>query len=154
SLWATEHCRSMFGLTPTSSLTLEALLDVVHPLDRAAVVAAMQAASCASEPAKRCEFRIAYPDGRFRWYFSTANTEFDKNAKPLRVSGIFRDITSRKKAEQEAEQLENALRASAEELARVNRETTMGAMAASIAHEINQPLSALVTNGGIGLRLL
>jgi PAS domain S-box-containing protein len=153
-LWATEHCRSMFGLAANSPLTPDAFLDTVHPSDRAVAVVAMQAASHASEPAKQREFRIAYPDGRPRWYVSTASTEFDRNGRPLRVSGIFRDITPRKKAEQEAEQLEKALRASAEELARVNRETTMGAMAASIAHEINQPLSALVTNGGIGLRLL
>src|SRR5262249_2395289 len=71
-----------------------------------------------------------------------------------RVSGIFRDVTASRKAEQEAKQLEDALRAARSELARANRQTTMGAMAASIAHEINQPLSALVTNGGIGLRLL
>ena len=49
---------------------------------------------------------------------------------------------------------EQSLRATERELARVSRQTTVGAMAASIAHEINQPLSALVTNGGIGLRLL
>jgi len=49
---------------------------------------------------------------------------------------------------------EQSLRATERELARVSRQTTVGAMAASIAHEINQPLSALVTNGSIGLRLL
>jgi signal transduction histidine kinase len=49
---------------------------------------------------------------------------------------------------------EQSLRATQRELAEVNRKTTIGVMAASIAHEINQPLSALVTNGGIGLRLL
>ena len=50
--------------------------------------------------------------------------------------------------------MEETLLATRREIARISRQTTMGAMAASIAHEINQPLSALVTNGGIGLRLL
>src|SRR6516225_5690790 len=55
---------------------------------------------------------------------------------------------------EERGRIEQSLRATERELARVSRQTTVGAMAASIAHEINQPLSALVTNGGIGLRLL
>lgn len=153
-LWATEHCRSMFGLDADSKLRPESFLRVVHSDDRATAIAAMQAAPHPKDPVRGREFRTAGPDGQIRWYFSTTSTEFDKNGEPLRVSGIFSDITSRKKAEQEAAQLKNALQTTTKELARVSRETAMGAMAASIAHEINQPLSALVTNGGIGLRLL
>ena len=57
------------------------------------------------------------------------------------------DITARRAAE-------DALRAAQAELARVARLTTVGAMAASIAHEINQPLASIVTNGNAGLRWL
>jgi C4-dicarboxylate-specific signal transduction histidine kinase len=46
------------------------------------------------------------------------------------------------------------LRTSRQELARANRQLTMGAMSASIAHEINQPLAAIVANGNAGLRWL
>jgi PAS domain S-box-containing protein len=148
-LWATEHCRSMFGLKADSLITPEAFLGAVHPDDRPL---AMRATVPAGETAS--EFRVVHPNGQLRWYLAMASTEFDKNGEPVRVSGIFRDVTSRRKAEQEAEQLEDALRATRRELARVSRQTTIGAMAASIAHEINQPLSALVTNGSIGLRLL
>ena len=154
-LWATEHCRSTFGLDADSLLTPEALLGLVHPGDREVAIAAMRAAATsAGERAGRSEFRVVHPNGQLRWYLATASTEFDKNGEPTRVSGVFRDVTARKKAEQEAKQLEDALRAARRELAQVSRQTTVGAMAASIAHEINQPLSALVTNGGIGLRLL
>ena len=154
-LWATEHCRSMFGLDADSLLTPEALLGLVHPGDREVAIAAMRAAATsAGERAGRSEFRVVHPNGQLRWYLATASTEFDKNGEPTRVSGVFRDVTARKKAEQEAKQLEDALRAARRELAQVSRQTTVGAMAASIAPEINQPLSALVTNGGIGLRLL
>jgi PAS domain S-box-containing protein len=152
--WATEHCRSMFGLEAGSPLTPEALLGAVHPEDRAMVIAAMRGTAHAEGAAGRDEFRVVHPSGQRRWYLVTASTEFGKNGEPVRVSGVFRDITARKKAEQEAEQLEDALRAAQRELARASRQTTVGAMAASIAHEINQPLSALVTNGGIGLLLL
>jgi two-component system, LuxR family, sensor kinase FixL len=152
-LWATEHCRSMFGLDANTPLTPEAFLGAVHPDDRAAASAAMRAAASAAETARRIEFRVNHPSGQ-RWYLATANTEFDAHGEPIRVSGIFRDITPRRKAEQEAEQLEDALRATRRELARVSRQTTIGAMAASIAHEINQPLTAIVANANAGLRLL
>jgi C4-dicarboxylate-specific signal transduction histidine kinase len=153
-LWATEHCRSMFGLNADSPLTPEAFLGAVHPDDRAVVIAAIRAVTPKGATAGLSEFRIVHPDDQLRWYISTTSTEFDKNGEPLRVSGIFSDVTSRKKAEKETKQLEDALRVTQRELTRVSRQTTIGAMAASIAHEINQPLSALVTNGGIGLRLL
>ena len=57
------------------------------------------------------------------------------------------DITDRKRAE-------DALRRTQSELARVARVTTMGEMTASIAHEVNQPLAAIVANGNAGLRWL
>jgi PAS domain S-box-containing protein len=57
------------------------------------------------------------------------------------------DITARRAAEA-------ALRAAQSELARVARLTTVGAMAASIAHELNQPLASIVTNGNAGVRWL
>lgn len=153
-LWATEHCRSMFGLNANSPLTPKAFLDAVHPEDHAVALAAIQAATSAAETAERAEFRVVHPNGQLRWYLATASTEFDKNGEPVLVNGVFRDVTSRMRAEQEAKQLEDTLRATRRDLARASRQTTIGAMTASIAHEINQPLSALVTNGGIGLRLL
>jgi PAS domain S-box-containing protein len=60
---------------------------------------------------------------------------------------VGRDVTELYRAEE-------ALRELRGELARASRQTTMGAMTASIAHEINQPLAAIVTNGNIGLRWL
>jgi PAS domain S-box-containing protein len=153
-LWATEHCRSMFGLDANTPLTPNAFLSAVHPEDRAVASAAMRAAATAAETAGRGEFRINHPSGQLRWYLASAHTEFDAHGEPIRVSGIFRDVTPRRKAEQEAEQLEAALRATRRELARVSRQTTIGAMAASIAHEINQPLTAIVANANASLRLL
>jgi C4-dicarboxylate-specific signal transduction histidine kinase len=60
---------------------------------------------------------------------------------------VGRDVT-------ELHRAEKALRELRGELALASRQTTMGAMTASIAHEINQPLAAIVTNGNIGLRWL
>jgi PAS domain S-box-containing protein len=63
------------------------------------------------------------------------------------IYAVARDITELKDAE-------DAFRASQRELTRVGRQTTMGAMTATIAHEINQPLSAIVMNGHASLRFL
>jgi C4-dicarboxylate-specific signal transduction histidine kinase len=66
---------------------------------------------------------------------------------PTNIAVVCRDISARKDAELAAQ-------AAQTELARVNRLTTMGEMAASIAHESNQPLTAIIANGEACLRLL
>jgi PAS domain S-box-containing protein len=64
------------------------------------------------------------------------------------------DLTERKRAEAEACESERRYRETQMELAHVNRVTTMGQLTASIAHEVNQPIGATVTNAGAGLRWL
>jgi C4-dicarboxylate-specific signal transduction histidine kinase len=153
-VWATDYCRRMFDLDLETPLAPDAFLSAVHPDDRAVPMAAMQATGRTTGTVGRDEFRVVRRNQDIRWYLATTNIESGKSDEPVRVSGIFRDVTERKQAELEAERLETALRGMQRELSRVSRQTTVTAMAASIAHEINQPLSALVTNGGIGLRLL
>src|SRR5260370_33935873 len=63
-----------------------------------------------------------------------------------------RENTERKRAEDELRRSEASLREAQSELARVTRLTMMGEMAASIAHEVNQPLAGLVTNANASLR--
>ncbi|HTG17406.1 MAG TPA: PAS domain S-box protein [Blastocatellia bacterium] len=69
-------------------------------------------------------------------------------------TGFIRDISKRKQAEDKLRASERTLQMTQAELARVSRLTTMGEMAASIAHEVNQPLTAVVNNGSACLRLL
>jgi PAS domain S-box-containing protein len=64
------------------------------------------------------------------------------------------DLTERKRAEAEACESERRYRETQMELAHVNRVTTMGQLTASIAHEVNQPIGATITNAGAGLRWL
>jgi PAS domain S-box-containing protein len=63
------------------------------------------------------------------------------------VSGAVRDVTERMRTEE-------ALRQAQGDLARINRVTTMGELAASLAHEISQPISGAMTNASVGLRKL
>jgi PAS domain S-box-containing protein len=69
-------------------------------------------------------------------------------------TGFIRDISERKQAEDKLRASERSLQVSQAELARVSRLTTMGELAASIAHEVNQPLTAVINNGSACLRLL
>jgi PAS domain S-box-containing protein len=69
-------------------------------------------------------------------------------------TGFIRDISKRKHAEEKLRASERTLQMTQAELARVSRLTTMGELAASIAHEVNQPLTAVTNNGSACLRLL
>ena len=69
-------------------------------------------------------------------------------------TGFIRDISERKQAEETRKQAQKTIQTMQAELARVSRLTTMGELAASIAHEVNQPLTAVTNNGNACLRLL
>jgi PAS domain S-box-containing protein len=90
---------------------------------------------------QRFENRFRRKDGSFRWLSWTAVAD-----RGL-IYAVARDITEFRAAADE-------LRSSRQELARVHRQMTMGAMTASIAHEINQPLAAIVMNGEAGVQWL
>src|ERR1700757_394060 len=64
------------------------------------------------------------------------------------------DLTEQKRAQEKLQEAQQTLYATQVELARVSRLTTMGELAASIAHEVNQPLTAITNNGNACLRLL
>jgi C4-dicarboxylate-specific signal transduction histidine kinase len=93
------------------------------------------------------EVRLLCADGSRRWMRVHCKFECANQGDTARLIGAIQDITQRKLAE-------NALWATRSELTRMARLTTMGQMGASIAHEINQPLAAIVLNGNAGLRWL
>ena len=92
------------------------------------------------------EYRIVLPDGSVKHLQSVGQPDIGESGD-LEFVGTVMDITERRHAEE-------ALRNAQAELTRVARLTTMGELVASIAHEINQPLAAVVTSGKAGLRWL
>jgi signal transduction histidine kinase len=136
-LWATEHCRSMFGIARDAPLTLDSLSAAVHPEDRHAFVECLEIDACAELP--RCEFRIALPGRGMRWYVCRGRTLSDETDTPLRVSGVFADVTARKTAEAEAELQRN-------EITHLMRVAALGELSGGIAHELSQPLAAILAN--------
>jgi PAS domain S-box-containing protein len=92
-----------------------------------------------------CRFRRS--DGVYRWFRALGQAAHDADGRVTRWYGLLIDIDDRKN-------MEEALRSSEMKLSRATRTATAGEFAASIAHEINQPLAAVVTNGHACLRWL
>jgi len=118
----------------------------VHPEDLDRCHRGYEKAFDAREPFAM-EYRLRRHDGEYRWVLDNGIPRLDANNAFLGYIGSCIDITERKQAELE-HQLQHM------ELARVGRVTLMGELAASLAHEINNPIGAMVTNAGAGQRLI
>src|SRR5947207_5419580 len=86
-------------------------------------------------------------DRSVRWMSTRATVRFDANAKPARLLAAVVDISARKQAELEALQRR-------QEVGHLSRVAVMGEMATSIAHELNQPLSGIISNASAGQRFI
>jgi C4-dicarboxylate-specific signal transduction histidine kinase len=93
------------------------------------------------------EYRIVLANGKLRHIHAVAHAVINGNGELVEYIGTVMDVTEGKLAEA-------ALREAQSDLARINRVTTMGELTASLAHEINQPLAAAVTNANTTLRWL
>jgi two-component system sensor kinase FixL len=93
------------------------------------------------------EYRLRRSDGEYRWVLDIGTPRFAHDGTFIGYIGSCIDITERKQAEAEARQHR-------EEIAYLSRVAIMGEMAGSLAHELNQPLGAIVTNAGAALRFL
>ena len=100
------------------------------------------------------EYRVVRPNGEMRLVHSQGDVMRDDSGRPRRIFGTVQDITERKRAEEELRRSEADLRKVQAELAHVTRLTTMGELTASIAHEVNQPLTAVIANANASLRWL
>ena len=92
------------------------------------------------------DFKVQRADGAIRIIRGVAQIIRDADGRPVRMVGINRDVTDLINAERERVRANEELQAAQAELAHVARLTTMGELAASIAHEINQPLGAILAN--------
>ena len=116
-----------------------------HP-DDVATFAADRKAVFGGQKVER-EARLRDAHGEYRWFLNRVVPMRDESDRVTRQCVIAVDIDDRKHAEE-------TLRHSREDLARVSRVTAMGELVASIAHEVNQPLAAVVTNANAALRWL
>jgi PAS domain S-box-containing protein len=119
---------------------------VTHPEDLPRVVERFTQA-IASGDSLEWEVRARRFDGVYRWFQSRLFPLRDAEGHVVRWYNLLIDIDERKRAEE-------ALNKARTELAHVSRATTLSALTASIAHEVNQPLSGIMTNASTCLRML
>jgi C4-dicarboxylate-specific signal transduction histidine kinase len=143
-IWSEETFR-IFQYDRTTKPTVELLLQRVHPDDAAFVKQTIERASQDGKDFDH-EYRLVMPDGSVKYVHVVAHALSDESGT-VEFVGAVMDVTVAKQAEQ-------ALRQAQADLAHVNRVTTMGELTASLAHEVNQPIAAAVTDANTCLRWL
>jgi signal transduction histidine kinase/CheY-like chemotaxis protein len=146
--WSDESYR-LFECEPSTQPTIQIVIDRTHPDDRARV---RQIIDCAT--ANRSEFmvehRLLLADGSVRHVRAVGHPWTGEDPRSFIFVGAVMDITERKHAEDEHERL----RQLEADLAYMNRVSMMGELAASLAHEIKQPIAAAAMNGSACLNWL
>ena len=142
-VWASPLWRRLFGFGPEETVTLHAVLQRVHPDDRASAAAVLTA------PHQRyhTEFRLLLAGGTVRWISSRGSVEAGADGQPRLVRGISQDVSERKQAELAIQQKQ-------QEVTRLSRVAMLGELSGALAHELNQPLTAILSNAQAAQRFL
>ncbi len=144
-IWTTDKGSARLGFAKSDKINFDRFLNALHPEDRETVRRAV-AKAVNGDGEYESAYRVVLSDGQVRWIAGRGRVEFG-GGKPLRMRGVSLDITERKQAELEAARQRN-------ELAHLSRVTLLGELSGSLAHELNQPLGAIVTNAGAALRFM
>jgi PAS domain S-box-containing protein len=141
--WSKETYRIM-GIDETVKPTIKLLMQRIHPEDRALVQRQLDRAR--RDQDLDYEYALLMPDAAVKHLHVRAHRQVCETGEEELVGAVM-DITATRQAQE-------ALQVAQAELAHVTRVTTLGEMSASIAHEVNQPLGAIVTNAEASLRWL
>ncbi len=141
--WSEEAFR-IFAFDPATTITVQRVRDTIHADDLASFDAALTHRSTGEDVG--LEFRIVTPQGDVKHVRGVARV-IEQVAGQPKLIGTLQDVT-------EGIVAEEALNRARSELAHVSRVSTLGMLTASIAHEVSQPLSGIITNAGTCLRLL
>jgi two-component system, LuxR family, sensor kinase FixL len=145
-IWVNDNWRALLGFAKSERIDFNRFLQRLHSEDREAISQAVTGA-LAGEGRFDREYRLVLPDGGRRWIASRGQVEFNGDDKPVLIRGVSLDITARKQAELEVQQQRS-------ELAHLSRVTILGELSGSLAHELNQPLAAILSNAQAALRFL
>src|SRR5467141_2916631 len=140
-----EQLYRIFEFDPQVTVTLELIGTRVHPEDLTLLQDMIARASSAASDFQY-EHRLLMPDHSVKYLHMIAHGTRNESGE-VEYIGATQDVTQRRLAEA-------ALDKARSELAHVTRVMTLGALTASIAHEVNQPLSGIITNASTCLRML
>jgi PAS domain S-box-containing protein len=144
--WMNEEGRALYDLAPDESLSREVFLSRIHPEDRVKVAGAIEQARNSTQSFE-IEYRLLLPDGEIRWHIARGRYLRNVRGKISELMGVSIDVTAQVKANLD-------LRLQREEMTRLSRVALMGELTASLAHELNQPLTAIASNAAAGKRFL
>jgi len=145
-IWTTQKALEIYGFSPNEKMTFNKFIGVVHPDERDRVGNdARQAFQEATD--FRVEYRIVLPDKSIRWISVRAKANSKPSGEPHRMLGVSLDITQRRQSESEMVELRL-------ELAHLARVLAISELSTSLAHEINQPLGAILNNAEAAKLLL
>jgi signal transduction histidine kinase len=136
--WASGRAKQLLGLAASEQLTQARYLDAVHPEDRDRVILALDR-SMRGDHDFEVEHRVQLHGAETRWLASRGRAERNALGHPILVRGVLLDISSRRGSELELQRLQG-------QLAHTSRVTMMGQLATAIAHELHQPLGAILRN--------
>ena len=143
-IWSEETFR-IFGFDKAPSVRIDTVIQRIHPTIARAHNKPSTGASRDGKDFDH-EYRLLMPDGSIKHVHATAHAVTDASGG-IEFVGAVTDVTARKRAEEKLHEAQA-------ELAHVTRVTALGELAASIAHEVNQPLAAVVANAAACQRWL
>jgi PAS domain S-box-containing protein len=143
--WSEQMYR-MYELQSGIPITLELIRTRVHPEDVTLLEAMEMSAETNSVSDFEWQGRLLMPDGSIKYLYAFAHPVRDADGQIEYIAAV-QDVTARRLSEE-------ALNKAGAQLARVAHVTSLGALTASIAHELNQPLSGIITNANTCLRML
>ncbi|MDB5578875.1 MAG: domain S-box protein [Bradyrhizobium sp.] len=146
--WSDETFR-IFECDPAITPTIQTVLDRTHPEDRPSVRQTIDRAATEKRDFAH-EYRLMMPDGCVKHVRALARRTPAEDGEGVVFVGAITDITERKRAEEEHAKL----RQLEADLARINRASMMGELAASLAHEIKQPMTGVALHAASCLRWL
>ena len=147
--WSLEHFR-LFGFDPDAGLpSFEAVAARIHPNDSRRFGAILERAIREGVDVDQ-DFRIVRPDGTTKYIHGVSHPVFNAAGALDKLIGTVVDVTELKRVDQERERLRQVQA----DLTHMSRVTTMGELTASLAHEVNQPIAAAVTDAKTCLRWL
>jgi PAS domain S-box-containing protein len=144
---SSEEYHRLFGFDPATNIPdPDEWVRRIHPDDRQRAID-MMGQKVREGMDYEVDFRTIHPDGTIKYVHGTAHPVLNSSGDLVEIVGSSIDLTERKRAEEERLDAQN-------KLAHANRVTTMGQLAASIAHEVNQPITGVVANARAALRFL
>ena len=142
--WSHELYR-IYELDPGTTITFDVIRTRVHPEDVSLFEKMVEQARNDSDDFE-WQYRLLMPDQSIKYMHAVARATRDQSGQLEYIAAV-RDVTARRLADE-------ALDKARSELAHVARVTSLGTLTASIAHEVNQPLSGIITNASTCVRML